>query len=185
MILLYHERKMEQLNSIFWHRCLLPDFASSHHLSIRTWLRYLRRGGGTKKRFQYCLDPYSGETILYLRAFQGHSGGQLINPTLQDNVLLPSDFAEYINHVGSSHDMHSIIQSGLIPGGKDFKKKGTDGVFFTAVNPMSIHLHKQRITTRRSPELQCANKIWKIHQKTVYWANIEVALKKGLTFVQT
>ena len=80
--------------------------------------------------------------FLYLRAIQGHSGGEHSNPALQDNVLLPSDFAEYIHHVGSSHDMHSI-QSGLIPGGKDIKK-GRQTVFFTAVNPMFAHLHKQR-----------------------------------------
>ena len=53
---------------------------------------------------------------------QGHSGGKHIDPTLQDNVLLQSDCAEHIYHVGGSHDTHSIIQSGLIPGGKDVKK---------------------------------------------------------------
>ena len=47
---------------------------------------------------------------------------------------------------------------------KILRKRGQT-VFFTAVNPMSIHLHKQRITTRRSPELQCANKIGKYTRK--------------------
>ena len=37
-----------------------------------------------KGRYQYCSDK-SG-TILYLRALQGHSGHNLIDPTLQDNV---------------------------------------------------------------------------------------------------
>ena len=41
-----------------------------------------------------------------------------IDPTLQDNVLLPNDFAEHIYHAGRSHDLHSFVQSGLIPGGK-------------------------------------------------------------------
>ena len=80
------------------------------------------KGGGPKKRFQYCVDPFHADTILNLRAFQGNTVGKHINPTLQDNVLLPSDFAEHIYHVGSSHDTYSIIQSGLIPGGKDVKK---------------------------------------------------------------
>ena len=83
------------------------------------------------------MDPYSADTILYLRVIQGHSGAKHVNPTLQDNVLLPGDFAEHINHGGSSHDTHSIIQSGLIPGGKDVKK-GRRAVFFAAVNPMFI-----------------------------------------------
>ena len=56
-------------------------FASSPHWSIRTWLSHLQRGGGPKKRFQYCLDPSSAETVLYLRAVQGHTGGKQMNPT--------------------------------------------------------------------------------------------------------
>ena len=76
------------------------------------------KGGGPKKRSQYCLNPDSTKHFLYFRAIQGHSGGTLVDPTLQDDVLLPDDFAEYINHVGSAHDMQSIIQGGLIPGGK-------------------------------------------------------------------
>ena len=45
----------------------------------------------------------------------------LVDPTLQDNVLLPTDFAEYIYHIGNAHDMHSVIQCGLIPGGRSHK----------------------------------------------------------------
>ena len=55
-------------------------------------------GGGNKKRFQYCTDS-SRKEILYLRALQGHSGRNPINPTLQDNVLIPDNFFEYINHI--------------------------------------------------------------------------------------
>ena len=43
---------------------------------------------------------------------------------LQDNVLIPNDFARHSNHVGSSHDLHSVIQSGLIPCGKMSGKGG-------------------------------------------------------------
>ena len=42
-------------------------------------------GGGSKRRYQYCSDNLG--TILYLRALQGHSGSNLIDPTLQDNVF--------------------------------------------------------------------------------------------------
>ena len=47
----------------------------------------------TKKRFPYCIDPYSVDTILYFRAIQGHSGGNPLDPSLQDNVMLPNDFS--------------------------------------------------------------------------------------------
>ena len=50
------------------------EFTSSQRWSIRTWLNYLQKGGGPKKRFQCCVDPYSADTIQYLRAIQGHSG---------------------------------------------------------------------------------------------------------------
>ena len=42
-----------------------------------------------------------------------------------------------IYHVGNASDMHSIIQSGLIPGGKSVKRD-RHSVFFTAVNPIDI-----------------------------------------------
>ena len=90
--------------------------------------------------------PHSADAIESLRAIQLHSGGKHINPTLQDNVLLPDDFAEHIYHVGNSHDMHSIIQSGLIPGGKSIKKE-RHAVFFTAVSQCSSIRTKKSSTT--------------------------------------
>ena len=83
-------------------------------------------GGGNNKIFQYCTDP-SGQ-ILYLRALQGHSGRNLIDPTLQDNVLIPDDFFEYIYPLGYAINLHSITNSGLIPGGQNLSKRQT--VFF-------------------------------------------------------
>ena len=41
----------------------------------------MQEEGGQKKIFQYCSD--SSGTILYLRALQGHSGRNLIDPSLQ------------------------------------------------------------------------------------------------------
>ena len=70
-----------------------------------------------KKRFQYCLSPNSSKHFLHFRAIQEHSGGTLVDPTLQDYVLLPDDFAEYTHHTENAHDMHSIIEGALIPGG--------------------------------------------------------------------
>ena len=51
-------------------------------------------GGGNKKRYQYCTD--SSGTIVYLRALQGYSGCNLIDRTLQDNVIIQSNFFQYI-----------------------------------------------------------------------------------------
>ena len=84
-------------------------------------------GGGNKKRFQYCIDP-AGQEILYLLALRGHSGRNLIDPSLQDNALIPNNFFEYIYHVGCAINLHSITNSGLIQGGQILSNRQT--VFF-------------------------------------------------------
>ena len=63
--------------------------------SISDWISFLTRGGGPKKKFRYCLNPISSEHFLYFRRIQGHSGCNLVDPALQDNVLLPEDFTDY------------------------------------------------------------------------------------------
>ena len=90
--------------------------------------------GGNNKRFQYCADP-SGQEILYLRALQGHSRRNLIDPSLQDNVLIPNDFFEYTCHIGCAINLHSVTNSGLIPGGQNLSTRQT--VFFRSVDPMN------------------------------------------------
>ena len=90
-------------------------------------------GGGHKKRFQYCTGS-SGQEILFLRAFQGHSGRNPIDPSLQDNVLIPNNFFEYIYHIGCAISLHSITNSGLIPG-EQILSRERQTVLFTAVSP--------------------------------------------------
>ena len=97
------------------------------------WIDYWQRGRD-KNRFQYCLNPDG--FIHYMRAIQGHSGGNKADPSLLDNVAMPYNCSEYIDHVGSSLYLHYIFQSGLISGGKD-TKEGRQTVFFTAVHPMT------------------------------------------------
>ena len=143
----------------------------------------MAKGGGNKKRFQYCIDP-SGE-ILYLRALQGHSGRNLIDPSLQDNVLILNDFFEYIlSRWMCNQFIHSIINSGLIPGGQNLSKRQT--VFFLLVNPMDKEHKDPQTVDLKPPRLaQDLQTAWKTHQKTVYWVDIRLTQKKGLKFHQT
>ena len=65
-------------------------YLRNHHSQIQNWSddrwkACLAAGGGSKRRYQYYSDNLG--TILYLRALQGYSGSNLIDPTLQDNVL--------------------------------------------------------------------------------------------------
>ena len=120
----------------FWRlkEYLRNDLVQSQHWSDEIWKSTMAGGGGHKKRFQYCTDP-SGQEILYLRALQGHSGRNPIDPSLQDNVSIPNNFFEYIYHVGCAIKLHSITNSGLIPGGQNLSERQT--VFFTSVDPMN------------------------------------------------
>ena len=66
----------------FWRlkEYLRNEFEQSQHWFDEKWKSTIAKGGGNKKRFQYCTDP-SGQQILYLRALQGHSGRNLIDPS--------------------------------------------------------------------------------------------------------
>ena len=114
---------------------LRNEFEHSQYWSDEKWKSKMAGGGGNKKRFQYCTDS-SGQEILYLRALQGHSGRNPIDPTPQDNVLIPDNFFEYIYHIGCAISLHSITNSGLIAGGQNSSRE-RQIVFFTAVNPMN------------------------------------------------
>ena len=70
---------MERLNSGDLQDYLRKDFVHSQHWSDDVWKSKMARGGGNKKRFLFCTDP-SGQEILYLRALQGHSGRNLVDP---------------------------------------------------------------------------------------------------------
>ena len=95
------------------------------------WKGCLAAGGGSKRRYQYCSDNLG--TILYLRALQGHSGNNLIDPMLQDNVVIGTGIIPYIYHIGCTFNLHSIINNGLVLGGQILSRWQT--VFFLPVDP--------------------------------------------------
>ena len=71
---------MEQFNSgVKFH--LRNQFSQVQHWSDERWKSCMAAGGGSKRRYQYCSD--NSGTILDLRALQGHSGRNLIDPTGQ------------------------------------------------------------------------------------------------------
>ena len=111
----YPEKKMGRFE--FWR--LKDDFRNkenSQYWSDDVWKSKMEGGRGNKKRFRYCIDP-SRQEILY------------IDPILQDNVLIPKIFFEYISHIGCAVSLHSITNSGLIPGGL-CKSERTDGILY-------------------------------------------------------
>ena len=161
---------------------LQKHFPHCPHWSDDKWKKTMTGGGGNKKRYLYCTD--SSGTILYPRALQGHSGRNLIDPTLQDNVRIPNNFFQYIYHVGCAINLHSIINSGLVPGGQNLSNRQT--VLFLLVDTMEQnHQDPETIDLNAPRHAQYMHKSWKRHQNTVYWIDINLALKKGLKFYQT
>ena len=106
----------------------------SQYWSDEMWKSRMAEGGGREERFQYCTDS-SRQEILYLRALQGPSGRNPIDPSLQDEVLIPNNFFEYIYHIGCAISLHSITHSGLIAGGQNSSRE-RQTAFFTSVDPM-------------------------------------------------
>ena len=136
------------------------------HWSDERWKSCLASGGGSKRRYQYCSD--NSGTILYLRALQGHSGHNLIDPTLQDNVLIESGIFHHIYHIGCAFNLHSIINNGLIPGGQDSSRRQT--VFFLPIDPRDKnHKDPAYIDFSVPRRARYVHSAWKRHQDAVFW----------------
>ena len=73
------------------------------HWSDDRWKSCLAAVGGSKRRYHYCSDN-SGR-IFYFRALQGHFGNNLIDPLLQENVVIESG----IFIISSTLDVHPIF----------------------------------------------------------------------------
>ena len=161
---------------------LQNPFPQSIQWSDERWKSCLAAGGGANRRFQYCTDD-SG-TIVYFRALQGHSGRYLIDPSLQDNVVIPSNFFRYIYHIGCAFNLLSVINSGLIPGGQNSSKRQT--VFFLLVDPMDKSHKDPKVIDLNVPRhAQYVHYAWKRHHDAVHWVDINLAYEKGITFYQT
>ena len=76
---------------------LRNQFPQNQYWSDERWKSCLA-AAGIQRRYQYCTD-ISG-TLVYFRALQGHSGHSLIDPSLQDNVIIQSGFFQHIYHIG-------------------------------------------------------------------------------------
>ena len=168
----------------FWRikNFLQNQFPQKIYWSDDRWKACLSAGGGAKRRYQNCTD-ISG-TIIYFRALQGHSGRNLIDPSLQDNVIIQSGFFKYIYHVGCAFILHSIINNGLIPGGQNSSKRQT--VFFLPMYPRDKRYQDPATIDINKPRrAQYMHSAWKKHQDAVFWVDINLANQKGLTFYQT
>ena len=123
------------------------------------------------------MNPNSSNQFRHLRAIQGHSGESAVDPALQDHVLLPIGFTEYLYHVGNANEWNSIIGNGLILGGK-----GLQAVFFTTEDE---HCMGETPRDSTKPRIATHKNTRKHLQNTIFWCNLKLAQDKVLQFYQT
>ena len=152
-------------------------FDDSSQWSVNDWVTYMAKGGGQKKRFQYCLNPHFSKLFLCFRAI--HDIQEMISLILHwglHRLHLPRRKCEW-----NVFNNHKWIHSRR----KNLKGK-RQSVFFTAVNPMDDDRSVEEIRCNMDkPRLVPYKSTWRFHQNTVYWCKFQRAQKRGLQFHQT
>ena len=98
--------------------------------------------------------------------------------------MIGSGIFPYVYHVGCTFNLHSIIGNGLIPGGQDLSRRQT--VFFLPTDSRDeSHKDPEHIDFSVPRLARYMHNAWKRHQDVVYWVDIDLAIKEGLTFYQT
>ena len=108
---------------------------------------------GWIQRFQYFLDS-TGNLLFFTCHARSLWETKTVVPTLQDNVMLPNHFVKYNYHAGCSHDLHSIILSGLQ------EEKDAKGDKRCSLQPWALCTsiwQRNNLTTWRNPELYLAS----------------------------
>ena len=89
-----------------------------------------------------------------------------------------------VSLTGCAFNLHSIFNNGLIPGGQDLSRRQT--VFFLPIDPRDKnHKDPEYIDFSVPRRARYVHSAWKRHQDAVFWVDINLAIKEGLTFYQT
>ena len=87
----------------------MEDAEQTQNWNDGNWIDVLSRSTDDP-RMEYCEDQ--NRTIIYIRAVQGHSHGDRINPDLFSFNQVPLNWKEHILHTGSSSNRKSILENG-------------------------------------------------------------------------
>ena len=100
LVLHYDHDEREPYGAVHW-KSMGPKLRQAfqkiggHKLSDSDWLQHVYKGSNTT-RFQYCKN--SKDVLLYIRAIQGHTYGNVIAPELLGHVAIPSRWKEFLFH---------------------------------------------------------------------------------------
>ena len=98
--------------------------------------------------------------------------------------MIQSEFSHYMYHVGCAFNLHSIINNGLY---LEVRIQARDRRYsFLPIDPRDKgHKDPEKIDLDVPRRAQYLHNAWKKHQDAVYWVDIDLATRKGLTFYQT
>ena len=99
------------------------------------------------------------------------------------HVAIPLRCEEFLYQKGSSFNVDSIPQVGLIASGKD-TEEGRQTVFFTPLDPSGDDTEEE-FDDFSQPRKALFQSTWKVSQAAVYWIHLAKAPEKGVQFWQT
>ena len=127
-MVIYLDKKMERLNSGD-QKMLFRTILSTLNIGLMMYgTARLQEAEETRKDFNIVLIHQDKNFFTF--ELQGHSGRNLIDPSLQDNVLIPDNFFEYTYHIGCAINLLSFTNSGLSDTGWTHFEQNTDGILY-------------------------------------------------------
>ena len=158
--------------------------ASLHWDAIRPVLlkAFAKHGARTfSDEQEYCEDPQN--SLAYFRAIHGHSGGRSSGPELMEYIRIPYNWTEFIFQRGCPSSIQSILENGLIPGGKE-SDKGRQTVFFTPLNSFGGDSDEEETGDGHTvPQKVHYQSHWKRNQDAVHWVKLSRAQDQRIAFL--
>ena len=150
---------------------LQNKFENSQYWSDDVW-----KSEATRKYFNIVL-------IRQDKKFFTFELSKVIQEAIPLILSIPNNLLECTYHIGCAINLHSITNSGLIPGGQN-SDSDRQTIFFTAANPCIRIIRTQELDLTKS-RLASYKQKWKVHQDTAYWVDFQFAQRKGFKFYQT
>ena len=127
------EISTEQFIGILWvpYYWEHSDIKEHENFPKKDWLKHVHERSD-ETRFEYCES--SRNSLVFVRAIQGHTGVQMMAPGLMGHVAIPYGWKEFVFHRGWSFNLSSILEIGLIAWWIE-STEGRHTFFFTPLNP--------------------------------------------------
>ena len=123
--MIFHPSRKRRSDPLQLHHWRVQEEEVRRCFAMATWR--LDIDPGTRRRSEDKIsilrESKLFQSIPVPSAIQGHSGDNAVDPTLQDNELLPKGFTEYIYHIWNANELNSITRNGFTPGGTSLKER--------------------------------------------------------------